>query len=110
GAPPLRRLGRAGGGDRCGAGHGRRLLRCRRRGAHLLHHDPPHPEQEQVEQRQEAELQDGEYGFGHYEASKRITVAPTEISSPSWRTRSRAAVPLTTGAFLEPRSGTAAPL
>src|SRR5439155_8066489 len=80
------------------------LLGHRRGGPHLLHHDPHDPEQEQVEESEEAELQDGQDGFGHYEASKRITVAPTEISSPSWSTRSRTAVPFTRVPFIDPRS------
>ena len=65
------------------AAAGDRLRRGRRRRAHLGHDDAHDAEQEQVEERQEAELQDGEDRFGHYEASKRITVAPTAISSPS---------------------------
>ena len=72
-----------------------RAARDRRGRPHLLHDHAHHPEQEQVEECEEAELQDGEDGLGHYEASKRITVAPTEISSPSWSTRSLTAVPFT---------------
>ena len=83
-----------------GAGAGARIS------AITTAHDPV---QEQVEQREEAELQDGENRLGHYEASKRITVAPTAISSPSCSTCSRTGTPLTFVPFIEPRSTTRKP-
>src|SRR5262249_50204230 len=70
----------------------------------LLHDDAHDAEQEQVEEREEAELEDRQDRFGHYEASKRSLVVPKEISSPSCRTASRTATPLTIVPFVEPRS------
>ena len=102
---PDRRGWRPGGGD----GGGRRC--AGRRGEPLrleLEHDDPYDaRQEQVQERQEAELEDGQEALGHgalYDASNRMVAGPTRISSPSTRTCSPTGAPLTRVPFSDPRS------
>src|SRR5207247_1857438 len=99
--------GRTRGGRRTRRGDG--VDRRRRGRAHLEHDDADDAEQEQVEERQEAELEDGENGLRHYDASNRIAVAPTEISSPSRRRCSCTGTPFTRVPFIDPRSTTTKP-
>ncbi len=115
-------------GLRCGRRPGRaRTGRAvgERRCPQLQQHHPHDAPEEEVDEREEAELEDGERGLGDgigerdreggahraacYEASKRSTVFPRRISSPSASGCSRIAVPFTRVPFIEFRSATTNP-
>src|SRR5205823_3321225 len=109
-------------GAEVGAG-ARRAARHRRRAGPGVDDDAPllvlrqvaqraarDPEQEQVEHREEPELQGNGDGVLHnYSSSNPSVTSPSVISSPGDSTASRTRRPLTLMPFVEPRSTTVQP-
>src|SRR5207248_5965465 len=95
--------------DRCGGGrlgdHAGLLVR-----AEVAIRAACHPEQEEVEHREEPELEGNCYWVLHrYSSSKPSDTRPSVISSPGESTASRTRLPLTLIPFVEPRSTTVQP-
>src|SRR5207248_7086014 len=78
--------------------------------AQVAHRAACHPEQEEVEHREEPELEGNCYWVLHrYSSSKPSDTRPSVISSPGESTASRTRLPLTLIPFVEPRSTTVQP-